>query len=577
MGDWFAANTSEKNSTADAGSPGSAPSTFFQYRSRRSPVVCRKGCVSSSQPLASSIGLDLLRRGANAAETAVAVAAALAVLEPCSTGLGGDMFCLYYDASTKKVQCINGSGKSPMALSLETVKDSQSFASSAHVVTVPGAAKGWEDLWERHGSGQFDFADLVEPAALLAEEGFPVAPMTSHHWNEGMDLITRWLPKEENAKVPMTVDGKRAPKAGEIMVNTGMARVLRDLGKHGAEQGFYNGETGKAIVEAVQRHGGTMTMEDLENHTSVFPKPIYATYRDQVKLWQVPPNGQGIAALIALKGLDHLESKGLCPRISPATISSADTLHVEMEMMRLGFQDAKDHVSSPDHMRVSNDWLLSSERIGTRAEEAFDPTKARVQGQPFPSSCTVSFQVVDTQGNAISFVNSNFIGFGSGIVPANCGFTLQNRGFGFSLDPQHPNALAGGKRPFHTIIPGILTHADTDELYATLTNMGGNMQPQGHLQLTVDLVAGELDPQTAVDMPRFCIADGKRDGVVSLEEGIDDSILEELKKRGHKMETGLSGTNRSLFGRAQIIKRDRETGVLWAGSDGRSDGCAMGF
>jgi len=249
-----------------------------------------------------------------------------------------------------------------------------------------------------------------------------------------------------------------------------------------------------------------------------------------------------------------------------------------IEMMRLGFADNRAFVADPDHMNITSEQLLDSKRIGERASKLFDPNNAAIQGVPDASSCTVSFQVVDAQGNAISFVNSNFMGFGTGIVPKGCGFTLQNRGFGFTIDDKnHPNVVAPSKRPYHTIIPGMLTHADTNELYATLSNMGGNMQPQGHLQLTIDMLAGNLDPQTAIDMPRFCIVDGTQSGTVFLEEDVEDTVVEELQKRGHQLRPNQKGHERSLFGRAQIIKRDRTTGVLWAGSDGRSDGCAMGF
>jgi gamma-glutamyltranspeptidase/glutathione hydrolase len=565
--------------------------TDLLFQSRRSPVICRHACVASSQPLASSIGLDLLRRGANAADTAIAVAAALAVTEPCSTGLGGDMFCLYYKADDRTVSCINGSGKSPAALNLNVVqqhcqKDTDTdtdalvnrFKDSVHAVTVPGAAQGWEDLLKMHGSGRFSLAQLLEPAAVLAEEGFPVGPVTAHHWKNNLWQLTRWLDNDTNddIKVPLTVDGTHAPAAGELFYNPDMARVLRDLGRDGAAAGFYQGQTGRAIVDMVCKHGGTMTGQDLLAHKSIYPEPIWAEYRGK-KLWQVPPNGQGVAGLIALAGLQHLEEKHLCPVTTPETIGSADAFHAQMEMMRLGFADARAHVACPDSMQVENDWLVDPVRIGARAEKLFDPNHAGIHGMPDAASCTVSFQVVDCEGNAISFVNSNYHGFGSGIVPDGCGFSLQNRGAGFSLQPGHANVLGPSKRPYHTIIPGMLTHTDTAELYATISNMGGDMQPQGHMQLTVDMIAGGLDPQAAVDMPRFCILDGTQGGTVALEDGIREEVLEELKQRGHKMRSGVSGHERSVFGRAQIIKRDRKTGVLWAGSDGRADGCAMGF
>jgi len=293
MADWYKASLvpaslEEADATGDDDLP---------FTSRRSPVLARNGCVASSQPLASSIGLDLLRRGANAADAAVAVAAALAVTEPCSTGLGGDMFCLYYDSETRTVTSINGSGRSPKDLTFDKVKttypsvdgngvDAASFRDSPHSVTVPGAARGWEDLLKKHGSGKFTFSEVLEPAALLAEQGFPVGPITSFHWKAGMKQITKWISDEEEEAVPLTVDGKRAPNTGDVVVNKDMARVLRDLGEKGATAGFYEGSTGQAIVEVVQKHGGCLTMDDLRSHgSSDFLEPICAEYRG-VKLWQ---------------------------------------------------------------------------------------------------------------------------------------------------------------------------------------------------------------------------------------------------------------------------------------------------
>jgi gamma-glutamyltranspeptidase/glutathione hydrolase len=248
-----------------------------------------------------------------------------------------------------------------------------------------------------------------------------------------------------------------------------------------------------------------------------------------------------------------------------------------IEMMRLGFADGRAHVADEAHMSVSVEQLLDPKRINDRAESLFEPEKATIAGTPIASSCTVSFQVVDKDGNAISFVNSNYMGFGTGIVPSGCGFTLQNRGFGFTLEQNHPNVVAPRKRPYHTIIPGMITYSDTNELHSTISNMGGNMQPQGHLQLTVDMVAGGLDPQAAIDLPRFCIADGTKDGMVQIEGGVEEKDILELKVRGHNLQDNVFGHARSVFGRAQIIKRNRQTGVLWGGSDGRADGCAIGF
>lgn len=572
MGDWHSSATAPSSPVESGALP---------FTSRRSPVLSRHASVATSQPLATSIGLHLLRQGANAADVAVAVAAALAVLEPCSTGLGGDMFCLFYNAKEKKVQAINGSGPSPKQLSLQKVQEAcpkgdEDFIFSPLSITVPGAARGWEDTLNRFGSKKFSFAELLEPAAKLAEEGFPVSPVTAFNWGRGKGQLKKWVASD--SYLPFTVNGKDTPKAGEIFRNPDMARVLRELGSKGATKGFYCGNTGQAIVEAIQHHGGVMSTQDLEDYTtSLFPEPIYAQYRD-VKLWQVPPNGQGIAALIALSGLHSLEEAGACPQLNYDTVGkTSDSYHVLVEMMRLGFLDARKFVTCPNNSNVSTEWLLDKNRIRDRALSLFDPKRATCHATALPSSDTVSFQVVDTGGNAISFVNSNYMGFGTGLVPKNCGFTMQNRAYNFSLEANHDNCLAGNKRPFHTIIPAILTHADNDNLYATLSNMGGFMQPQGHLQLAINMVSGGLDPQAAIDLPRFCIPQGNQDGMVHFESGISDVVLQELKAKGHRMISNVSGHGRSIFGRAQIIKKDQETGVLWAGSDGRADGCAMGF
>lgn len=534
--------------------------------------------------MASSIGLDLLRQGANAADVAVAVAAALAVTEPCSTGLGGDMFCLYYSAATQKVSAINGSGKSPAALTHDMLcqaygqggsVDAEAFRLSPHAVTVPGAAQGWEDTVQRFGSKKFTLAQLLEPAAQLAEEGFPVAPVTSHYWKSGLDCISQWVADKTTQPIPLTVDGKRAPKPGEIMHNPDMARVLRDLGKFGAKEGFYQGATGRAIAARVQELGGCLTDSDLASHSSLFPDPIGVDYRGH-RLWQVPPNGQGLAGLVALSGIAHLEQNKHVPAIE--SMDDKDRLHLMIEMMRLGFADGRAYIADPDACPRTTDDLLNPKRIGERASRLFDATKANIAGAPDASSCTVSFQVVDKEGNAMSFVNSNFMGFGTGIVPKGCGFSMQNRGFGFNLSPpEHPNMVAPSKRPYHTIIPGMITHTDTGELYATISNMGGNMQPQGHMQLTINLLARGMDPQAAIDEPRFCIADATQDGSVDIEEGVDDNTVMALQKMGHDVTGNKKGHERSVFGRAQIIVRNRKNGVLWAGSDGRADGCAMGY
>jgi len=500
-------------------------------------------------------------------------------------------------------------------LNLDTLKQFYSSSSSMlelesqftmgiHSVTVPGAAQGWEDTIQTFGSGRLTLSQTLEPALKLAQEGFPVSSLTAMRWGQQMDCITKWYTEDEveSGKVEMSVDGKgTAPKPGQLFRNPSMAKVLQSLGEYGSKDGFYNAFPGKSIVETIQKHGGVMTMDDLSNHTSTYPDPICVNYHG-INVWEVPPNGQGIAGLIALEGLSSLEENGIINsslfedastlfdhgESAPAHPQpSSEMLHAQIEMMRLGFGDARAHVCDPDFVnqkdgsgeqnKSSSEWLLNKERISKRALELFDRERALMHGKPEKNSCTVSFQVVDEEGNAMSFVNSNYMGFGTGLTPTNCGFTLQNRGAGFSLDPSHPNALEPHKRPYHTIIPAMLTHADTDELYATLSNMGGFMQPQGHMQLVVNLLANGLDPQTAIDAPRFCILDGTQNGIVYVEEGFHPATISKLKEMGHKMNGNVVGHEREVFGRAQIITRDRATGVLCAGSDGRADGCALGY
>lgn len=433
-------------------SPSSSPPPIY-HLSRRSPVYCTRGCVATSQPLATSIGLHVLRGlGGNAADASVAVAAALSVLEPCSTGLGGDMFALWYDASTSVVSAVNGSGRSPAASSIRDVERAHSsscsssstsnkeeelhshFRRGVHSVTVPGAAMGWHDVHVKFGSGRLSLLELLEPAIELAEGGFPVAPLTSFAWRSQMDSLTRWYTEEEivgGGKVEMSVDGRGAgPMPGELFRNPGLAGVLRSLGVRGAGDGFYGGFPGRAIVEAVRKHGGVMTMDDMANHASTFPEPIRVEYRG-VHVWEVPPNGQGVAGLIALEGLRSLEEGGIVESPPPPSSSSreddcvvsstgsgsthrhhpqpsCEMLHAQIEMMRLGFGDARAHVCDPDFVvreESTTCWLLNKERIEKRAVELFDKERAAIHGGPDSTSCTVSFQVVDGEGNAMSFVN----------------------------------------------------------------------------------------------------------------------------------------------------------------------------
>ena len=544
--------------------------TNFTFDSHRSPVYGQNGIVATSQPLATAAGLEILAKGGNAADAAVAAGAALNVTEPASTGIGGDMFALYFSAETRQVTALNGSGRAPTALTLARLKKDGLAAElppfHAHTITVPGACAGWFDLVERHGSLQM--SEILAPAIQLAREGFPVAPITANSWKSG---VQRQLISAPNGN-ELTIHG-RAPRAGEIFQNLNLARTF-ELVANGGRNAFYQGEIAEAIVRVVQQAGGCLTMEDLASHTSTWEEPISVDYRGY-RVHECPPNGQGLTALLALNLLEGFDLSSFVPL-------STERLHLLIEAVRLAFADSRWYVADPKFSNVPVEELLSKNYANER-RRLIDTQSATIdpkRGTPVSSSGTVYLSVVDRFGNACSFINSNYWGFGTGIVPKGFGFTLQNRGHNFSLDPDHPNALEPGKRPYHTIIPAMVTKQGRrdkgtgEDLYASYGVMGGFMQPQGHVQVLSALVDHGLDPQSALDLPRFCIDVEGSGGRVALEEGIPPDVFEALKRMGHPV-YGVSCFDRSLFGRGQIILHDPETGVLCAGSDPRADGCAM--
>ena len=539
------------------------PDVPLPFRSRRSAVHASRGLVASSQPLATEAGIAILREGGNAADAAVATAAVLALTEPMSTGLGGDMFALHYEGTSGKITALNGSGRAPSRLSLDLLRD-QGFADAlpplhAHNVTVPGACAGWCDLVDRHGSLGMD--RLLAPAVRLAKEGFPVAPLTALHWAVGAERQLRRAPGGSR----LLVDG-RAPSAGEVFRNPDLARTFEAIAKHGKEA-FYRGDLARRIAAAVQAAGGVMTTEDLAAHHSTWDEPLSTAYRG-VRLWECPPNGQGLVALLTLNLLAHLEL--------PEDGVSTDRLHLVIEALRLAFADGRRYVADPAKAQVPTKALLSEAYARDRSRR-IDPGKANLRaapGTPAAGSDTVYFSVADGAGNACSFINSNYMGFGTGIVPEGAGFALQNRGANFSLEAGHPNALAPGKRPYHTLIPAMATRAD-GSLFACFGVMGGFMQPQGHVQVLLALLDG-LDPQAALDRPRVCLDEGEPAGTVLLEDGLPEATVRGLAERGHRTQL-VTGLERTVFGRGQVILRDPETGVLRGGSDPRADGCAIGF
>eukprot|EP01104_Vermistella_antarctica_P016462 TRINITY_DN5599_c2_g1_i1.p1 TRINITY_DN5599_c2_g1~~TRINITY_DN5599_c2_g1_i1.p1 ORF type:complete len:597 (+),score=84.92 TRINITY_DN5599_c2_g1_i1:29-1792(+) len=582
-----------------------------QYRSRRSDVYATKGAVASSQAIASDVGLSVLKSGGNAVDACIAMAAATNVTQPCSTGIGGDAFMLYYEATSRQVYGLNGSGRSAKALTLEHYQQNLTKVDrvdcmgvhSPHAINVPGAVSSWGAALERFGTKSLP--ELLGPAIRLAAGGFPVSRCAAFQWDAGVGLL-----KEASNGQEMLIDGLRAPKAGEIMKLPNLAKTLSIIAEKGTKVGFYKGEVAEAIVKCVRELGGCMSLEDLSDHECTWVEPIRTNYRG-VDVYEIPPNGQGIAALMALNTLEGFD-------LSKLEHNSAAHLHLLIESLRLAFADAREYVADPSKADVPIDELIAktyadTRRVHIRMNEA-NPELAH--GQPANCGSTVYFTAVDGQGNACSFIQSNYSGFGSGHVPKGCGFTLQNRGCNFVLDnPTHRNVLAGGKRSYHTIIPGMALH--DGHLYASFGVMGGFMQPQGHVQVISNMIDFGMSPQEAIDAARVCIADGTHTGAVFLEDGIDVGVVEDLLKMGHRVaksspserdivektrsdsgggDSGevdaksmlVVGNKRFLFGNGQIIRDERSEArrrgeqpgqdmVLCCGSDPRHDCVALGW
>ncbi len=549
--------------------------------SRRSNVLARRGMVATSQPLAAMAGLRTLLDGGNAADAAVAAAAVLAVVEPMSTGIGGDAFALFYDAEAspdagrvgtyrdQRITALNGSGRAPAGLHLDDLRRAgldEIALDSPHSVTVPGTVAAWADLLERHGT--MPLARVLQPAIEYARDGYPVSELIAASWQRGEAKLRR-LPSGTEL-----LPGGRAPRLGEVVRLPELARTLQAIAEGGAEA-FYLGETGRRIAAFVQAQGGRLDASDLASHRSTWDEPISVEYRG-LRIWECPPNGQGLAALLAL---------GIVAEDDLAALPPAGRWHLLIEAMRLAWADAQRWVADPAFVDLPLAALLSAPYLAGRRGQ-IDPQQANLfpasglpaaEGrpvQPAPRSDTVYLSVVDGQGNACSFINSLYHGFGSGLVAPGTGVALQNRGALFSLDPNHPNCLTPGKRPYHTIIPALATQGD--DLWACFGVMGGFMQPQGHLQVLVNLLDLDLAPQEALDAPRFCLLEGEPGGRVAVEAGAGDALIAALRAKGHDVAV-TAGLERTLFGVGQVIRRDAGSGVLTGGSDPRRDGCAVGW
>jgi gamma-glutamyltranspeptidase/glutathione hydrolase len=554
------------------------------FRSRRSNVLARHGIVATSQPLAAMAGLDMLRAGGTAADAAVATAAMLNVVEPISTGIGGDCFALYWDAKTGQVSALNGSGRAASGASIESLHAlgyQRMPRFTGHAVSVPGAVAGWHDLLAQHG--RMSLSDVLQPAIRTAEDGYPVSELIARGWAGSVPKLRRspeWhsgdLPGANGPEQPsgaeLLVDG-RAPRAGEIMRIPTLGRTLRGIAAEGPAY-IYHGAFAHSLSEHVQRYGGWITTADMAAHTSTWEEPITASYRGYT-LYECPPNGHGLAAILGAN---------LAAGFDLAAMDEVDRLHTLVECMRLAFSDALQWVCD---MHVVDIPLaeLCSRSYADRRRALIDPHRAAahvVHGDPLRGADTAYLSAVDGEGNACSFICSLYVGTGTGLVVPGTGVSLQNRASLFVLDPDHPNALAPNKRPYHTIIPAMTSHGG--HLHASYGVMGGYMQPHGHLQMLVNMLDLGMSPQQALDVPRWRLAVdpgpgvGAQDpgGLLYIEEGWSVETMSDLVRRGHRV-APVTGFSRGVFGGGQIILRDPDTGVLTAGSDPRKDGCAVGY
>ncbi|MFW8565273.1 gamma-glutamyltransferase family protein [Orrella sp. 11846] len=518
---------------------------------RRKPVMARN-MVASSQPLASQAGANAFARGGNAIDAALAAAIAITVVEPTMNGIGGDAFAILWDG--ERLHGMNGSGRAPAGWNLErfagkTAMDTRGW----ETVTVPGQVAAWADLSDRFGD--LPFEDLFEDAIRYAMDGFPVSPVIARQWE--MSAQELHVQPGFDAFMP----NGRAPKAGEIWRCADQAVTLREIARtHG--RSFYEGRLAHHITEFAAIHGAALSMEDLAEHQTEWVEPISQAYGD-VRVHEIPPNGQGIAALIALGILSYLP-------YGETAVGSAARVHLEIEAMRCAFADLYAHITDPNHMRVKPEDLLKPAYLKARAA-LIDPKKAGVYpaGQP-ENGGTIYLCAADAQGRMISYIQSNYKGFGSGVVVPGTGIALHSRGNSFSLDPSHPNVVAGRKKTMHTIIPAFMTTADGQPLMA-FGVMGANMQAQGHVQMTLRVSVEGLNPQAASDAPRWRIIDS---GELIMEAEWPESVLRELRDMGHDLT--VEPNNSLEFGSAQLIARlDTQRGETVAyvgGSDARRDG-----
>jgi gamma-glutamyltranspeptidase/glutathione hydrolase len=539
------------------------------YRQSRSAVIAQHGMVATSQPLAVQAGLDILKAGGNAADAAVATSAVMGVVEPMSCGIGGDLFIIYWDAKTKKLYGLNACGRSPYKLTREVFaqKGLKEIPTAGPLSwSVPGCVRGWEDFLNRFGTKKF--AEVLAPAIQYAENGFPVAEQIAGYWRGAEKSMPKW---PDSAATYLT--NGRAPRVGEVFKLPRLAATYRAIAEHGAKT-FYEGDTAREIVRFSERNGGYFTLADFADHQSEWVDPVSTNYRG-VDVWEIPPNGQGIAALQILNLLEPFDLKSMGP-------GSADYVHLYVEAKKLAYADRARFYADQAFEKVPVAELISKPYAAQR-RKLIDLAKAATDVPPgdpkLAGGDTIYLTVVDKDRNCCSLINSLFNGFGSQVVPGNVGFALQNRGSLFALDEKHPNRLEPHKRPFHTIIPAMATK--NGRPWLSFGVMGGDMQPQGHVQVLINLIDFGMNVQQAGDAARIYHSGSAtptgdpmkpRGGTVAVESGISDATIDDLRRRGHQVER-----SKGSFGGYQAILIDWDNGTLQGGSDPRKDGCAGGY
>lgn len=531
----------------------------YSFPSRRSAVMSKRGIVATSQPLAAQAGMSMLRQGGNAVDAAIATAAALNVVEPMATGLGGDAFALVYMSGSNQLKALNASGRAPYATSLHTLRDlgyRTMPSTGIHTVTIPGTLDGWCSMLDTYGT--MSLAQVLEPAIELAEYGFPVTEIIGHSWKMNSPKL-----RLNTAATRTYLPAGRAPEPGDVVVQPDLARTFRMIARGGRDV-FYRGEIAEAIVACSEENGGLITMQDLGDHTSTWLTPIGTNYHGY-DIYECPPNGQGLVVLLALNILEDYD-------LQSVQHNSSDYLHLLTEAIKLAFADADRYVADPDFTDLPLERLLSKS-YARRRRSLIDRNKAghKVEaGLLNTEEDTVYLAVTDRDGNSVSFINSLYQPFGSGIVVANTGICLQNRGSLFAFEEGHPNCIEPHKRPYHTIIPAMVFR--NGDLFLTFGVMGGFMQPQGHIQVLLNIVDFGMDVQTALDAPRFRYIQGNE---CAFEPGIPAHVIQELSSKGHRV-IELDDPYSQQFGGGQAIMVHPSTRALIAGSDPRKDGCAIG-